>query len=245
MGGGTILSDPAELIFVFLAASAAFTTSAAAGLGGSLILVPALALVLGPKEGIALAALLLALNNVVKIVAYRQTIPFRASAAVIVLTILGTALGASLLVAAPESAIGVAVVVSIGASLILERADAGRVLRNCSAPGLAFASGASSGFSGTSGPLKGLALRNLELDRFHLAGAASVVSFAGDATKTAIFADAALLGPDAIAVAVLCAPLMIVATFGGRRINRELGERGYALLFWTVMCGYSARLLFS
>ena len=239
------MSDPAELVFVFLAASAAFTVSAAAGLGGSLILVPALALVLGTKEGIALAALLLALNNVVKVVAYRRTIPIRASAAVIVLTILGTALGASLFVAAPESAIGVAVVVSIGASLVLERANAAHLLRNCSAPGLAFASGATSGFSGTSGPLKGLALRNLELDRFHFAGAASAVSLAADATKTAIFADAALLGPPAIATAGLCAPLMVVSTFAGRRINRELGERGYAVLFWTVMCGYSARLLLS
>jgi uncharacterized membrane protein YfcA len=201
--------------------------------------------VLGTKEGIALAALLLALNNVVKVFAYRQTIPFRASAAVIALTILGTALGASLLVAAPESAIGVAVVLSIGASLVLERMNGARLLRHCSAPGLAFASGATSGFSGTSGPLKGIALRNLDLDRFHLAGAASAVSLAGDATKTAIFADAALLGPNAIATAALCAPLMIGGTFAGRRINREVGERGYALLFWTVMCGYSARLIFS
>jgi uncharacterized membrane protein YfcA len=207
--------------------------------------VPALALVLGAKEGIALAALLLALNNVVKVIAYRQTIPLRASAAVIALTILGTALGARLLVVAPESAIGLAVVISIGASLVLERANAGRLLRHFSAPGLAFASGATSGFTGTSGPLKGLALRNLELDRFNLVGAASAVSLAGDATKTAIFADAALLGPDAIVTAALCAPLMLVATFAGRRINREVGERGYALLFWTVMFGYSARLLFS
>jgi uncharacterized membrane protein YfcA len=199
--------------------------------------------VLGTKEGIALAALLLALNNVVKVFAYRQTIPVRASAAVIALTVVGTALGASLLVAAPDSAIGVAVVLSIGASLVLERINAARLLRHCSAPGLAFASGATSGFSGTSGPLKGIALRNLDLDRFHLAGAASAVSLAGDATKTAIFAEAALLGPSAIATAALCAPLMIVGTFAGRRINREVGERGYTLLFWTVMCGYSARLL--
>jgi hypothetical protein len=41
---------PLEVIFVLLAASAAFTVSAAAGLGGSLILVPALALVLGRKK---------------------------------------------------------------------------------------------------------------------------------------------------------------------------------------------------
>lgn len=239
------MDPPAELILVLFAAGTAFLVSAAAGLGGSLILVPALALVLGVKEGVALAALLLALNNVVKVIAYRRTIPLRASAAVIALTILGAALGASLLVAAPDSVIGVAVVVAIAASVVFERFKKAEVARRGSAGPLAFASGATSGFSGTSGPLKGLALRNLALDRFHLVGAASAVSMAGDATKTVIFADAALLGSAAIMTAAVCAPLMVLATFGGRRINRKLGERGYAVLFWAVMCGYSARLLLS
>jgi uncharacterized membrane protein YfcA len=240
-----MLTTAAEIVFVLAAAGAAFTVSAAAGLGGSLILVPALALVLGAKEGIALAALLLALNNVVKVIAYRRTIPLRASAAVVVLTVLGAAVGASLLVRASEALIGPAVVVSIAASLAFERVASLRTLRLGSAPVLAFASGATSGFSGTSGALKGVALRNLDLDRFRLAGAASAVSLAADATKTAVFADAALLGRDAVVLAFCCAPLMVAATLLGRRLNRDVGERGYAVLFWGVMCGYSARLVFS
>jgi uncharacterized protein len=235
--------SPAEAGLVLLAASAAFTVSASAGLGGSLILVPALSLVLGVKEGIALAALLLALNNVVKVIAYRRTTPLRASALVIALTIAGTAVGASLLVAAPENVVSIAVVGGIALTLLGEWLVPRIRVRRAATPPLAFAAGATSGFSGTSGPLKGIALRNLALDRFHMAGAASAVSLAGDATKTAIFADAALLGPEALTVAVVCAPLMLVATFTGRRLNRTVGERGYAVLFWTVMCGYSARLL--
>jgi len=226
-----------------MAASAAFTVSAAAGLGGSLILVPALALVLGTKEGIALAALLLALNNVVKVIAYRKTIPLADSTLVIVLTIGGSAVGASLLLAATESLVSVAVVTTIGLSLLAERVERGGRARRSTAAPLAFASGATSGFSGTSGPLKGVALRNLALDRFHMAGAASAVSLAGDATKTAIFADAGLLATESLILAALCAPLMLVATFTGRRLNRTVGERGYAVLFWTVMCGYSVRLV--
>lgn len=236
--------SPLEVILVLLAASAAFTVSASAGLGGSLILVPALALVLGTKEGVALAALLLALNNVVKVYAYRQTIPWTKSGLVIVLTIVGAAIGAGLLVAAPDSVVNVAVVISIGLSLLLgERLAAGTRVRRAAAAPLAFASGATSGFSGTSGPLKGIAIRHLELDRFHMAGAASAVSLAGDAAKTAIFAEAQLLGPEAVTLAVVCAPLMLIATFTGRTLNRNVGERGYAILFWFVMGGYSARLL--
>ena len=207
-----------------------------------MILVPALAVVLGSKEGVALAALLLALNNVVKVVAYRRTIPLAASSLVIVVTVIGAAVGASLLVAAPGNLVGFAVVASIALTFIGER-FARLATRRAASPILAFASGATSGFSGTSGPLKGLALRNLGFDRFHMAGAASAVSLAGDATKTAIYADAALLGPESILVAVVCAPLMLVATFTGRGLNRTAGERGYAVLFWSVMCGYATRLV--
>jgi uncharacterized protein len=234
---------PFEVALVLLAASAAFTISASAGLGGSLVLVPSLALVLGTKEGIALAALLLALNNVVKVAAYRRTIPLAASAAVIALTVAGAAAGARLLVAASEHLVSLAVVASIALSVVAERVERLAPSRRAASPPLALAAGATSGFSGTSGPLKGIALRNLCLDRFHMAGAASAVSLAGDATKAAVFADAALLGPESFAIAAACAPLMVAATLAGRRLNRTAGERGYAVLFWSVMCGYTARLL--
>ena len=49
--------------------------SASAGLGGSLILVPSIAMFFGTKQGIALASLLLACNNIFKVIAYHRTIP--------------------------------------------------------------------------------------------------------------------------------------------------------------------------
>ena len=53
-------SDPTLFAVVLLSGAASFFVSASAGMGGSLVLVPVLALSLGTKEGIALAALLLA-----------------------------------------------------------------------------------------------------------------------------------------------------------------------------------------
>ena len=84
-------------------AAVSFAVSASAGLGGSLLLVPILSLLLGPKQGIALAALLLGLNNVAKVAVYRATVPWRTVAAVVIMTVTGAAFGARLLVAAPES----------------------------------------------------------------------------------------------------------------------------------------------
>ena len=229
-------------LVVLLCVYGAFTISASAGLGGSLLMVPTLALFLGSKEGVALAALLLASNNVMKIVAYRRTLPFRKSALIVALIVAGAAVGATLLVDAPEWAVTVGIIVMFVASMLAERFRIDR-LRAGFAPFLAFVSGASSGFSGTSGPLKGVAIRNLDLDRRHFVGAASLASFAGDATKTAIFADAELLGRTSVLVALAAVPLMALGTWTGSTINRRAGERTFAALFWTVMAGYTVRLL--
>lgn len=232
-----ILTTLVALVLVYVS----FTISASAGLGGSLLMVPTLALFLGPKEGVALAALLLASNNVMKIVAYRRTLPFRAAAVIVVLIVIGAAIGSTLLVNAPEWAVTLGIAVMFVASVLAERLRLHR-LRSGFAPLLAFVSGASSGFSGTSGPLKGVAIRNLDLDRRHFVGAASLASFAGDATKTAIFADAELLGRTSVLTALAAVPLMALGTWTGSSINARAGERTFAALFWTVMAGYSVRL---
>ncbi len=232
-----LLAAIATLAVVFVS----FTISASAGLGGSLLLVPTLALILGTKEGVALAALLLASNNVAKIVAYRKTLPFRVAAVVVIMIVVGAALGASLLVKAPSRFVAVGIIVTFALSMLAERRGL-EGLRSLSSPFLAFCSGASSGFSGTSGPLKGVAIRNLNLDRHHMVGAASLASFAGDATKTAVFAEAQLLGRESLLVAAAAVPLMIAGTWTGKTLNSRVGERGYAVLFWSVMGGYSVRI---
>jgi uncharacterized protein len=233
-----------EIALCLVAVVGAFLVSSSAGLGGSLVLVPALALVLGTKEGAALSALLLAANNVVKLVAYRGTIPFRKSTWVVLATVVGAALGAAVLVAAPERLVTAAVIASIVLAVVFERLHLD-IARRRSAPALALASGLTSGFSGTSGPLKGIALRALSVDRMHMVGAASMVSLFGDVTKTAIYADAQLLGPRSFQLACVAVPLMVGSTLVGRGINRRLGERGYAVMFWSVTAGYTGRLLAS
>jgi len=232
------------VVVTLLAVGCSFLLSASAGLGGSLILVPTLALVLGTKEGVALAAVLLAANNVVKVIAYRKTLPFRKALVVMLLVAVGAGLGARLLVAAPEDVVTVAVIISFILALVAERLDLTR-LRRVGAPVLALASGATSGFSGTSGPLKGMAIRQLDLDRAHFVGAASLVSLFGDVTKAVVFTGAELLSGDSYLIALAAVPLMVLATFSGRRINRDIGERGYTWLFWSVMAGYTLRLVLS
>lgn len=233
--------DILATVGVLLVVYTSFTISASAGLGGSLLMVPTLALFLGTKEGVALAALLLASNNVMKIIAYRDTLPFRKAAGIAILIVIGAALGSTLLVNAPVWAVTVAVLAMFATTIATERYEI-KPVRKRFAPLLALVSGASSGFSGTSGPLKGVAIRNLDLDRRHFVGAASLASFAGDAAKTAIFAEADLLGRSAWLTALAAVPLMALGTWSGSKLNERLGEQTFAVLFWTVMSGYSIRL---
>lgn len=222
-------------------AFAACTLSATAGLGGSLILVPGFGLIFGVKQGIALAALLLGANNLGKLIAYRRFLPVRAALPLIALTIAGGLLGANLLLLAPEALVHAVVVLVIAAVFVLER---GRlpVLNAKLGAGLALAAGVVSGFSGTSGPLKGVALRTLRLDRQHTVGAASLVSFVGDVTKAVVFLTSLHLSAAGLSTVTAALVLMPAAVALGRAINQAVSERAYAGLFWLVMLGYVLRL---
>ena len=146
-----------------------------------------------------------------------------------------------MLVNAPTVVVTVGVIAMFALSIAAEHFE-WKPVRRGFAPFLSFVSGATSGFSGTSGPLKGVAIRNLDLDRRHFVGAASLASFAGDAAKTAIFAEAQLLGRTSVLIAAAAVPLMIAGTWTGSQLNERAGERTFAVLFWTVMTGYSVRL---
>lgn len=203
-----------------------------------------MSLLLGSKEGIAVAALLLGINNIFKVWAYRQTIPIKAALGVLILTMAGAALGASLMVAAPKRWVDIAIIVSFTLSFLVESRQ-WFTFRKALALFFAFFSGATSGFSGTSGPLKGVALRSLNLERMYFVGAASIVSLAGDAVKTSIFLRSSLVNHITTLTILLSATLIMpFAVYLGRFINEEIGERSYTALFWTVMAGYTARLIF-
>ena len=234
--------DALTLLMLLVAVPAAFMLSSAAGLGGSLILVPSLAALLGTKEGVALAALLLAANNIAKVGAYRRTLPIRAAAMIALAVMAGAAAGAGLMVRAPEAWVTGVVIAAFFATFVADFLPVGPA-RKSWAGALALTSGATSGFSGMSGPLKGASIRSLGLQRQYFVGAAAIVSLAGDATKAAVFTHAGLLDQSELLLAAGLIPVMIASTLVGHRINQRAGERCYAVLFWAVMVGYTGRLV--
>ena len=67
-----------------------------------------------------------------------------------------------------------------------------------------------------------MSIRQLDLDRAHFVGAASLVSMVGDGTKAAVFVEAQLLDGAALRYALAATPLMVVdAGRGGASIRRS------------------------
>lgn len=229
---------------VLLATFSALFISSIAGYGGSLILVPALGAILGVKQGVALAALLLGWNNVFKVIAYRNTLALRRGWSLLVMTLIGVWFGAQLLIAAPDRVVVWIVVVTTGLSLIAELAHIDRLHRlqaRAAAP-LMLASAVLSGVSGTSGPLKGISVRSLRLPRLEHVGLASSVSLVADALKVELFATAGIFDTVDLTVVFLAAPVMPVSAWIGRHVNQRMDEAAFRWIFWSVVGGYTLRM---
>jgi uncharacterized membrane protein YfcA len=245
-------------ILLMIGLALSFLLSSVVGMGGSLIAVPLAVMAFGPKIGVSMAALLLLGNNIVKVFAYRNSIPWKRAAGIALITMLSAFLGAKLLVALPERWLIVAVIISLIWSFFAEiktvpcAADTERA--SGLGPGLwttefkrgsiyALAAGLCSGVSGTSGPLKGVAIRQCVKDPTYFAGAASLVSLVGDLAKTAVFAQASLYPSSQWPLMAAAIPLMLICPFIGLAMNRHMGQRVFSGLFWLVIAVYGLRLV--
>jgi uncharacterized protein len=233
-----------QVWLVLLVTFVSLFVSSIGGYGGSLLLVPALAVIIGPKEGVALAALLLGWNNVFKLIAYRHTLALRQGWGLLVVTVIGVWLGAQLLIAASDSIVVGAVVVMTAASLAVELVADERLMRcrRHAAVPLMAASAVLSGVSGTSGPLKGISVRSLGLRRLEHVGLASSVSLVADALKVELFATAGLFAGVDMRVLLVALPVMPIAAWVGRAVNQRVDETAFRWIFWSIVGGYSLRM---
>jgi len=219
--------------------------SSIAGYGGSLLLLPALGALLGPKEGIAMAALLLGWNNVFKVAVYRKTLGLREGWPLVLVTAVGVIAGASLLLAAPETIVlwGIVTVTVISLAVEIFAGERLRRARRSAAVPLMAGGAVLSGFSGTSGPLKGISIRSLSLPRLEHVGLASCVSLVGDLLKVELFAQAGLLANVQWYLLAAVLPVMPLAAWVGRRVNQRIDESTFRWVFWSVVGAYCLRMM--
>jgi uncharacterized protein len=233
-----------ETTLIVVAIFVSLFVSSIAGYGGSLILVPTLGALLGPREGIAFAAVVLAWNNVFKVIAYRHTLALREGWPLVAVAAVGVSIGARTLVALSDRVVIWTVIVVTGVSLIVELVGTERLLRTrrrMALPAMA-ASSFLSGVSGTSGPLKGVAIRSYALPRLEHVGLAACVSLIADVFKVEVFASAGLLDNMNFATLALVLPMMPVAAWVGRYVNGRMNEEAFRWVFWSIVAGYTIRM---
>ena len=233
-----------EQVAVVLVVFSALFVSSIAGYGGSLVLVPALTALLGAKQGVAFAALLLGWNNVFKVTAYRSTLALRAGWPLVAITAVGVVAGASILLSVGDAFVTWAVVGVVVAAAAAEFTGrpAVSVGRHAAIP-LMGASAVLSGVSGSSGPLKGISIRALRLPRLEHVGLASCVSMVGDLLKAEVFREAGLLDDIVWPVLVAALAMMPLAAYVGLAINRRIDEEAFRWVFWSVVGAYTLRLV--
>lgn len=228
------------LVFILIFLS--FLVSASAGMGGSLLLIPTLSYFIGIRDGIIISALLLGLNNCVKIIAFRKYIRFKTISWLMLFMLLGAIPGSLLMMAINEQLLAVILFGNIIFAFIIEK-NAATGVRNKISWGYSWLSGFCSGLSGTSGPLKGMAIKCIDLTKMEVVAAASVLSFAADSTKAIIYlSNQNPLTPANTNLLLVSTCMMPVATLLGRQINRKISDVAYDVLFFSILSGYVVRL---
>jgi uncharacterized membrane protein YfcA len=227
----------AVLIFVSV------LVSSSCGLGGSLILIPALTLLFGIKESIIISSILLGLNNLVKVYFFRHHIRLRPIVWIIVFIFFGVILGAGILLRIDEKVVGIILLIHVLFSFFFQR-QANHVIREKVSWAIAFLAGFFSGVAGTSGPLKGVSLKCNVFNKMEMVAAASVVSLVSDSTKAAIYLSNYEFVNFPTVIVLYSILIMPVATWLGRNLNQKLSEKAYDALFYCVLSGYLVRLIF-
>jgi uncharacterized membrane protein YfcA len=90
--------------------------------------------------------------------------------------------------------------------------------------------------------LKGISVRSLNLPRLEHVGLASSVSLVADALKVELFATAGLFDDLDLVVPAVALPVMPVAAWVGRAVNRRVSESAFRWIFWSVVGGYTLRM---
>lgn len=104
------------------------------------------------------------------------------------------------------------------------------------------ASSVLSGVSGSSGPLKGIAIRSLNLPRLEHVGAAASVSLVADALKVELLRSQGLFDGLNTATLLIALPVMPLGALLGRGFSRRATDRTFQAIFWAVVGGYALRL---
>ncbi|RMG31355.1 MAG: sulfite exporter TauE/SafE family protein [Bacteroidetes bacterium] len=208
----------------------AFTVASTLGIGGPLILLPALMLTFSPAESVAMLVPAMLVNNMAKILLFGKYIRWR-PAALMAATALPAALaGAMLTGRVPSKLIQLAVAVMI--LLALASRYVFRHSVEVRAGGLilwGIPTGFISGLSGTAGPPMAIAMKGYGLSLEPFVATTACMQACLQLIRLPAYCSQQLLGEHLWSLAILLALCTLPAVFAGRQLLRKMKPQRFRL----------------
>jgi uncharacterized membrane protein YfcA len=237
------LADVPSWLALFIGGWLAATVSGVAGFGGALLLLPALASILGAKAAVPVLTIAQLLGNASRAGFGWRQINWRPVFWFVGGAVPASVVGGSAFVALPQAG------VNAGIAILLVGVVAARRLGLAKLPlrGWSFLmGGAATGFIsavvGSAGPLGAAIFLGLGLPPASYVASEAVTAFAIHVTKTAVYGRYALVGPTELLAGLYIGAAMVLGSWTGRRIVDRLPRSAFALVVEVLLLASAAQL---
>lgn len=226
-----------EFLFVLVAGLVAGTLGGIVGTGSSLVLMPLLVGMFGPRQAVPIMAVAAILGNLGRVLAWRRDIDWRACGAYCATAVPGAMLGARLLLTIPPGAAEVALGVFFLSLIPVRRWLAHRSFR-LTATHLALLGGPIGLLTGlvvSTGPITVPLFTFYGLERGAFLGTEAAGSIGMYAAKVATFQAFGALPLDVLVQGVLVGLTLMAGSFAGRFVVLALSPGTYRSLIDALM----------
>jgi uncharacterized protein len=230
---------------LFLLAIAAGVLSGVVGTGSSLILLPALVWLYGPRVAVPIMGIAAVLGNVGRVIAWRRRIVWRPVAAYSVPGVPAAALGAHTLLTIPATAVDLALAAFFGAMIGLRRSPAVKRwefnLWHMAVAGAIV--GFLTGMVLSTGPLSVPIFTAYGLSGGAFLGTEAASSLLLYAGKLATFGSAGALTWSIVARGVAIGTALMAGSIAARRLVERIRPRAYGVLIDLVLAVGAATMI--
>jgi uncharacterized protein len=236
-----------DYLFVLVVGLAAGTLGGIVGTGSSLVLMPILVIMFGPRQAVPIMAIAAIMGNLGRVLAWWRDIEWRACFAYCATAVPGAALGARLLLTIPTGLAELALGVFFLSLIPLRRWLAHHALRLSLAQLalLGLPLGLLTGLVVSTGPLTVPLFTFHGLERGALLGTEAAASVGMYGSKVATFEALGALPAAVVLDGLIIGSTLMAGSFAGRRIVLALSPGAYRTLIDTLMLCSGVTLLWA
>ena len=228
--------DWVELAAVVALAGAASFAQALSGFGFSLLIVPPLALVVGPKEAVVMANLMGMMSSSLTLTSMHDAVDWRLGGRLLASAAVGMVGGLAVLVVVDPTVLQIIIaVVVLVATTLIWRGIHLRAQNRALDFGVGFISGVLNTSTSMSGPPLVLYLQNRGMTPGQFRATLNAIFLASGAIATALFVIGDQIGAHELGTAGAAVPMVALGWFGGHRLFRRLDAAEFRIVVIGVL----------